>query len=56
MAPGRAGKSHCGKWTTRIPKGVWATRLVCTLPPGHKGKHYSRWTKHHWPQEVTDGR
>lgn len=44
-----AGRSHCGKWTTSVPEGVWMTRLVCTLQPGHRGDHYNRWTERSWP-------
>jgi len=46
--PGISGKTHCGKWTSSIPDGLWATRLVCTEKPGHQGPHHSRWCDLEW--------
>lgn len=51
--PAKPGTTHCGKWTNRTPKGVYVTRLVCTLPPGHEGRHYNRWLRRYWRNEAT---
>lgn len=50
MSGGVTGVTHCGSWIRWKPgtSGVWVTRLVCTLTPGHRGKHWNRLYEMEW--------
>jgi hypothetical protein len=45
---GSAGRSHCGRSTTLVPDGLLVSKLVCTEPPGHSGRHFNRFSGYEW--------
>lgn len=45
---GRAGRTHCGSWTKRVPEGLRVLRLVCSEPVRHAGRHYSEIWGYEW--------
>jgi hypothetical protein len=53
MRRGTAGKTHCGRWTPNVPEGIWATRLVCSKEPKHKGRHFNEWSGCEWADGET---
>lgn len=54
-ARGRAGITHCGTWTPRIPDGWYATRIVCNRPARHRGPHRDQ-AGHQWVGDETPRR